>query len=270
MANLAELPSAKGEFMDLMWLATIPLPLYDDGEPVMDKGCFITGTDTGVGKTLVAAGLAALYKNKGLNVGVMKPIATGCKRVNNRLISDDAVFLKLSAEVEDDYELINPISLEQPLAPTVAARLSNTKIDLEKIRTAYETLSERHDSLIVEGIGGLLVPIHEYYFVVDLANEMELPLIVVCRPTLGTINHTLLTVSYARAHGLEIKGIIINESIENNDAIVKKTNTEEIKRLTGLPILGIIPFDKRLDIKDYNKEILIKIFSDNIDKDIII
>ena len=83
----------------------------------MAKGYFITGTDTGVGKTLVAGGLAALYKNKGMNVGVMKPVATGCKRVNNRLVSDDTVFLKLSAEAEDEYELINPVSLEQPLAP---------------------------------------------------------------------------------------------------------------------------------------------------------
>ena len=236
----------------------------------MGKGYFITGTDTGVGKTLVAGGLAALYRSRGLNVGVMKPVATGCKRVNNTLVSDDAVFLKFLAEVEDEYELINPISLEQPLAPTVAARLSNKKIDLEKVRTAYDTLCERHEYMIVEGIGGLLVPIDEYYFVVDMAEEMELPLIVVCRPTLGTINHTLLTVSYAHQHGLDVKGIIINESAENCDPIVKDTNTDEIKRLTGLPILGIIPFDKKLDIKNYNKEVLIKNFSDNIDKDIII
>ena len=118
----------------------------------MTKGYFITGTDTGVGKTLVAGGLAALYKNKGLNVGVMKPVATGCKRVNNTLVSDDAVFLKISAEVEDEYELINPVSLEQPLAPTVAARLSNTKIDSDKINTAFDTLCERHEYMIVEGI----------------------------------------------------------------------------------------------------------------------
>ena len=235
----------------------------------MEKGYFITGTDTGVGKTLVAGGLAALYKNKGLDVGVMKPVATGCKRVNNRLVSDDAVFLKLSAEVEDEYELINPVSLEQPLAPTVAAQLSNTKIDTDKINTAYDTLCERHEYMIVEGIGGLLVPIDEYYFVVDMAEEMELPLIVVCRPTLGTINHTLLTVSYARQHGLDVKGIIINESAENCETVVRKTNIDEIKRLTDLPILGKIPFDKRLDTKCYNKEVLIKIFSDNIDKDII-
>ncbi|HHT9105404.1 MAG TPA: dethiobiotin synthase [Candidatus Wujingus californicus] len=236
----------------------------------MAKGYFITGTDTGVGKTLVAGGIAALLKNKGINVGVMKPIATGCKWINNRLISEDAVFLKLSAEVEDDYELINPNSLEQSLAPSIAARLSNTKIDIEKIHTSYDILSERHDYIIVEGIGGLLVPIDEYYFVVDVAEEMGLPVIVVCRPTLGTINHTLLTVSYARQHGLDVKGIIINESAENCDIIVKDTNTDEIKRLTGLPIIGTIPFDKRLDTQKYDKEAVIKIFSDNIDKDIII
>jgi len=236
----------------------------------MSKGYFITGTDTGVGKTLVAGGLAALYRSRGLNVGVMKPVATGCKRINNTLVSDDAVFLKFLAEVEDEYELINPVSFEQPLAPTVAARLSNTKIDSDKINTAFDTLCERHEYMIVEGIGGLLVPIDEYYFVVDMAEEMELPLIVVCRPTLGTINHTLLTVSYARQHGLEVKGIIVNESTENCDAVVKNTNTEEIKRLTDLPIIGTIPFHKKLDTEDYNKELLVKIFRDNIDKDIII
>lgn len=236
----------------------------------MTRGYFITGTDTGVGKTLVAGGLAALYRHQGMNVGVMKPVATGCKRVNNTLISDDAVFLKLSAEAEDEYELINPISLEQPLAPTIAARLSNTRIDTDKIHTAYDTLCDRHEYMIVEGIGGLLVPINEYYFVLDLAEEMELPLIIVCRPTLGTINHTLLTVSYARQHGLKVKGIIVNECAENCDAVVKRTNIEEIKRLTGLPVIGAIPFHKRLDTINYNKEFLIKIFRDNVDKDIII
>jgi dethiobiotin synthetase len=235
----------------------------------MAKGYFITGTDTGVGKTLVAGGVAAILKNKGINVGVMKPIATGCKRINNRLISEDAVFLKLSAEVDDDYELINPFSLEQPLAPSIAARLSNTKIDTEKIHTSYDILCERHDYMIVEGIGGLLVPIDEYYFVVDIAEEMELPVIVVCRPTLGTINHTLLTVSYARQHGLDVKGIVVNESTENCGVTLKKTNIDEIKRLTELPIIGTIPFDKRLDTQRYNKEAVIKIFSDNVDKGII-
>ena len=236
----------------------------------MKKGYFITGTDTGVGKTLVAGGLAALYKKSGLNVGVMKPIATVCGRINNHLVSDDAVFLKSLAEADDDYELINPVSLEQPLAPSVAARLSNTRIDMDKIHAAFEMLNERHDFLIVEGIGGLLVPLDEYYFVVDMASEMELPLIVVSRPSLGTINHTLLTVSYAREHGLDVRGIIINDSAGTCDNMVMNTNIDEIKRLTELPVVGVIPYDKRLDIKNYQKEILMEIFNDKIDKGIII
>src|SRR3990172_8624380 len=112
----------------------------------MAKGYFITGTDTGVGKTLVAGGIAALLKN-----------------ITN---------------VEDEYALINPVNFEQSLAPSIAARLSNTKIDIEKIHTSYDILCERHDYMIVEGIGGIMVPIEEYYFVVDMAEEMELPVIV--------------------------------------------------------------------------------------------
>lgn len=241
-----------------------------NGRDFMGKGYFITGTDTGVGKTIVAGGLAALCKDRGLDVGVMKPIATGCRRVNDTLISDDAVFLKHMSGVGDEYEIINPVSLEQPLAPIVAARLSNVKIDLEKIHLAYETLSKRHNFLIVEGVGGLLVPIEEYYFVIDLAGEMELPLIIVCRSALGTINHTLLTVSYAREHELDVKGIIINNATMVADDIVVRTNIDEIKRLTGLPLLGIIPYDKRLDIENYHREDVINIFRDKINKDIII
>ncbi|MCF6148532.1 MAG: dethiobiotin synthase [Candidatus Kuenenia sp.] len=234
----------------------------------MDNGYFITGTDTGVGKSIVAGGLAALMKNNGYNSGVMKPIATGCKYHNNMLVSDDALFLQSAAETDDDYELINPIRYEQPLAPTIAAQLNNTVNDLEKIRHAFNTLCERHDFMIIEGIGGLLVPINEYYFVIDLAYEFELPLIIVSRLSLGTINHTLLTVAYAREHGVNIKGIIFNDP-SGTDECLKNYNAEEIKRLTNVPILGVIPFDKRLDIENYNKEIVLKIFSDNIDKNII-
>ncbi|MBM4056071.1 MAG: dethiobiotin synthase [Planctomycetes bacterium] len=235
----------------------------------MENGYFITGTDTGVGKSIVAGGLAACMKNNGYDVGVMKPIATGCKYHNDMLVSDDALFLKSAAEVDDDYELINPIQYEQPLAPTIAAQLNNTVIDLEKIRNAFDTLCERHDFMIVEGIGGLLVPINEYYFVIDLANEFELPLIIVSRLSLGTINHTLLTVAYAREHGVDIKGIIFNDPADTDECL-RNYNVKEIKRLTNVPILGVIPFDKQLNVEKYNKEFVLKIFSDNIDKSIII
>lgn len=235
----------------------------------MGKGYFITGTDTGVGKTLVAGGLAALYRKNGRDVGVMKPVATGCKRIDGALVSEDAVFLKNAAGTADEYEIINPVRFEQPLAPTVAARLNNTTIDLKEIHAAYAVLRKRHDFLIVEGIGGLLVPLGDRYFIADLIGEMGLPLIVVCRPAIGTINHTLLTVSSARAHKLKVAGIIINESCNGCDETVKRTNMDEIARFTGIPVLGDIPFLTGLDMQNSDRDMLANIFSDKIGKNII-
>ncbi|MEK6622453.1 MAG: dethiobiotin synthase [Planctomycetota bacterium] len=233
------------------------------------KGYFITGTDTGVGKTLVAGGLAALCGKRGLDVGVMKPVATGCNCIDGTLVSEDAVFLKNAAGTVDEYDIINPVRFEQPLAPTAAARLNNTTIDLSKIHVAYELLRKRHNFLIVEGVGGLLVPLDDRYFVADLIGDMGLPLIVVCRPALGTINHTLLTIASARVRKLKIAGIIINDSCGGCDETVKRTNREELARFTGIPILGDIPFLKGFDMQNVDRELLANIFSDKTGKNII-
>ncbi len=235
----------------------------------MGKGYFITGTDTGVGKTLVAGGLAALCGKNGRDVGVMKPVATGCNCIDGALVSEDAVFLKNAAGTADEYEIINPVRFEQPLAPTVAARLNNTTIDLKKIHAAYAVLRKRHDFLIVEGVGGLLVPLGDHYFVSDLIGDMGLPLIIVCRPALGTINHTLLTIASARERKLKIAGIIINESSDGCDETVKRTNREELARFTGIPVLGDIPFLKGFDMQNVDRELLANIFSDKTGKNII-
>ncbi|MBF8275318.1 MAG: bioD [Candidatus Brocadiaceae bacterium] len=235
----------------------------------MGKGYFITGTDTGVGKTLVAGGLAALCGKRGLDVGVMKPVATGCGYVDGTLVSEDAVFLKNAAGTADEYEIINPIRFEQPLAPTAAARLNNTTIDLAKVHAAYATLHKRHNFLIVEGVGGLLVPLGDRYFVADLIGDMGLPLIVVCRPTLGTINHTLLTIASACERKLKIAGIIINESSVGCNETVKRTNREELARFTGIPVLGDVPFLKGFDMQNVDRGLLANIFSDKIGKNII-
>ena len=177
-----------------------------------EKGYFITGTDTGVGKTLVAGGLAALCGKRGLDVGVMKPVATGCNCIDGTLVSEDAVFLKNAAGTVDEYDIINPVRFEQSLAPTAAARLNNTTIDLSKIHAAYELFMQEAPLSYRRGGGGLLVPLDDRYFVADLIGDMGLPLIVVCSPALGTINHTLLTIASARERKLKIAGIIINES----------------------------------------------------------
>src|SRR3990167_2155347 len=149
----------------------------------MNKGIFITGMDTGVGKTVVTAGLVLSLKHKGLDVGIMKPIQSGGR--------GDTEFLIKVSGVNDEIELINPYYLKKPLAPLTASEIEGVKIDITAIKNAFEELSRRHDIVIVEGIGGLLVPLTEDYFVSDLILELDIPVIVVSRVGLGTINHTL-------------------------------------------------------------------------------
>lgn len=196
------------------------------------KSFFITGTDTGVGKTIIAGALAAAFREKGLDVGVMKPVATGGW--------DDARFLIKSAGVEDNIFLVNPYCLATPVAPAVAAEIEKLKIDIGRIRAAYEELSRRHEMLIVEGVGGLLVPIYKKYLVTDLIKDLDLPIIIVAKPGLGTINHTLLTISQARRSRIKVLGVIINNYDEATAGIAEKTAPEVIEKVGNVPILGIV------------------------------
>src|SRR5687768_7689794 len=124
---------------------------------------FVTGTDTGVGKTLVTALLALRFQAQGKNCGVMKPFASGCDTVNGELVSEDARFLQVATGQQDETDLINPFRLQEPLAPLVAARRSNieTRHFFDQAKTAFDVLQSRHDMVVVEGVGGLLVPIAE-------------------------------------------------------------------------------------------------------------
>ncbi len=209
-------------------------------------GIFITGTDTEIGKTVVAGGLAAALKTAGVNVGVMKPIASGGIEHEGRIVSEDAILLKHAARVDDALDLINPICLRQPLAPSVAAEIERVSIDLRQIDEAFAQLCQRHEFMVVEGIGGIAVPICEEMLVANLAQRFQLPLLVVARPNLGTINHTVLTVEFARSYSLEICGIVLNASQEGSKGIAEQTNPKELTRLTQLPILGAVPFDEQL------------------------
>ena len=226
------------------------------------RGVFVTGTDTGVGKTVIAGGFAASLASVGVDVGVMKPIATGGAELaststldngatsagaaDQRLVSDDAIFLKHAARVEDSLELINPICLREPLTPSVASKLEDAPIDLKRVDAAFHQLRQRHEFMVVEGVGGLAAPIRDDVLVAHLAARFGFPLIIVARPTLGTINHTLLTVEFARSFNLEIHGIILNGLRRDMAGLAEKTNPAEISRLANLPILGVVPFDGRL------------------------
>jgi len=215
----------------------------------MGRGIFITGTDTGVGKTVITAGLAAVLKAEGLQVGVMKPIQTGAKLTNGGLESEDLKLLVKAAAIDEPQELTNPYCLALAAAPMLAAQEAGIQIDLARIQQAYQRLAERYEVVLVEGAGGLLVPIHANYTFLDLVRDLGLPLLIVARATLGTINHTALTVACAQNAGVPIWGIILNHSNPGSEGLVEKNNPTIIEQLTGIPVWGIIPYSPKISVE---------------------
>jgi dethiobiotin synthetase len=210
----------------------------------MHRGIFITGTDTGVGKTYVAAGIATELRDM-LNVGVMKPIETGCRTRKGNLVPRDALRLIKASRVSDKLDLVNPYRFSKPLAPYVAAGLDGKKIGIDKIMNAFEVLSRRHDFMIVEGAGGIMVPLTKEDTFLDLAQIMRLPVLIVARPGLGTINHTLLTIAALKALRIPIAGIMINYAQDQVRGIAERTNPVTIEKISGVRVLSLVPFNSR-------------------------
>ncbi len=230
-------------------------------------GIFITGTDTGIGKTAVASGLAWAFKNRGLNVGVMKPVQSGAMVRNGRLYSQDAEFLMKAVDKHDEPELVCPVLLREALAPAVAAEIERKFVDLKLIKNAYQQLEKRHDLVIVEGAGGIAVPLLKRFLISDLITRLGIPAIIVARSGLGTINHTFLTIEYAKQRGIRVIGTIINNY---RGGIAEETNPEVIAELTGLPILGIIPHDPSINVESASLGNIVPLVEKNVDLDKII
>ena len=196
----------------------------------------------------------------------MKPIETGCLREGDAFIPSDGIFIKTIAHMEETVNHISPCCFEEPLAPLPASEIEGTPVDFKKIRKEYAALSQKYDVVIVEGIGGLLVPIRKDYFVLDLARDFGLPVIVVSRPGLGTVNHTMLSVNYAIEEGLAVAGIIINYSRPPEGSPAENTNPDVIKKISPVPIIGIFPYLRDLEettiekavVKSLNLEIIKK------------
>ena len=206
----------------------------------MKAGIFITGTDTDVGKTVISAGLALVLRSRGMRVGVMKPVATGCYGDDERLISQDAAFLMEAAQ--NEYPpLTSPSRFRNPLSPNVAATLEKKEVNIHHILKSYRQLQEHYDFMIVEGVGGLMVPLKKDYYVANLIRDMGLPIVIVSYAGLGAINHTLLTVDAATIRGLEVRGIIFNRVPVTNYSLADLTNPKVIQDLSGVPILGSLP-----------------------------
>ena len=200
-------------------------------------GLFITGTDTGVGKTFVARGIVSALRAQGRRVGVMKPVETGCGGGLTRRPAD-ALALRSAAGSKVSLDHICPYRLDAPLAPDVAARLENVRIDPQVILAAFRVIDADHDLTLVEGAGGLLVPIVDRYSIADLARDLDLPLLVVVDSKLGAINHTLLTLEAAAARGLAVRGYVLNHAGAADKAAA--TNASVLARCTDAPCLGTI------------------------------
>ena len=252
--------------------------LFDiSGFPALPKlnGVFVTGTDTEVGKTVISGAIAASLKSQGVNVDVFKPAASGCIVQSGNLISEDGAFLAACADSSRPLAEITPLRFERALAPNVAAQIENRDIDIDIIFEEYIRMAETTDTVVVEGVGGILCPISDHFNVLQFAAMTELPLVIVARPDLGTINHTLLTLQAARAAGLTVAGVIINQyrdepyqsgqslSIRDDSEIARLTNPKQISMLGDVEILTLVMQDDDTSVTDVklSEEIMLSINS---------
>jgi dethiobiotin synthetase len=197
------------------------------------RGLFVTATDTGVGKTVVASAIAATLSERGERVAVFKPAVTGLAEIDSPL--PDHELLIASARSPQLPSEVAPYRFDPPASPHLAAELERVRIEAERIVAAARSAAARADVLIVEGVGGLMVPLSASYMVRDLAVDLGLPLVVAARPGLGTINHSLLTLEAARAVGLAVAGLVLTPWPEDPDA-VQRSNLETIASVGATPV----------------------------------
>lgn len=236
------------------------------------KAIGITATDTDIGKTIVSGTLAAALYKRGYKTGVFKPAASGCiKNEKNELISTDAVFLMQGAGIDlSRQKEVVPYLLEPALAPAEASRLTGLEIKENVMLKAGKKMIESNDVTIVEGVGGITAPLMNNYLVKDFFLDLDLPIIIVVRPVLGSVNHAVLTVEYAKNHGLNVLGFIINAWDENSVGILEKSNLYYYEKLTGVPVLGKIPYFEEEFLENPIQSKLAKIVEKNVDLDKII
>ncbi len=220
------------------------------------KSLFITGTDTDVGKTYITAGLGVTFRKMGIDVGVMKPFAAG-RAQKKGYKSEDIVIISRAAQACDPENLVNPQFFPIPASPYTAWKNLKTKPKISTILSSFKKLTKLHDMILVEGMGGIMTPILKDYYVTNLIKEMKIPTVIVTRSKIGTVNHTIMTVKMCEKYKIPVKGIIINNF---DDGYPVKELTRDLQNLTGIKVLGSIPF-----IKDMSNGSLYRIFKKNID-----
>jgi dethiobiotin synthetase len=206
-------------------------------------GLFITGTDTGVGKTVATCAIAAAMRRQreSLRIGVCKPVATGCRREREGWVSEDAEALAYWSDCRQSLQVINPLRYREPLAPATAAERAGEPLDWAAIAESIRLLDEANDIVLVEGVGGVMTPLDEHRSVLDLAAWLGYPVVVVTRPGLGTLNHTALTCAAIRAAGLRLAGLVIRGFDPDSMDTAEITNPAWLARQNRTTILVSVP-----------------------------
>jgi dethiobiotin synthetase len=202
-------------------------------------GYFVTATDTGVGKTLVTLGLMQLLQAQGKSVAAMKPVASGCERYATGMRNADALLLQQQASLTLDYGLVNPYAFEPAIAPHIAAQQAGVTIDTDKIINNYNELNKKADCVLVEGVGGWLVPLNDDETLADLARLLGVEIIMVVAIRLGCLNHALLTAASIRAAGCTLVGWVAN--LLPPLAESAQENISALKSRISAPLLGVLP-----------------------------
>jgi dethiobiotin synthetase len=210
------------------------------------KGVFVTGTDTGAGKTLVACGIVCALRGTGRRVAAMKPVASGCEETATGLISDDAARLAAASGLGAPMDLVNPYRFLPAIAPHLAAAQEDVRVDLQRIAVAFRTLSGLADCVVVEGVGGLRVPLNEAEDVADLARLLQLPVVLVVGMRLGCLNHALLTAEAIDRRALRWCGWVANHV--DPAMAASDGNVETLVRRLDAPLLGRVPFCATADV----------------------
>lgn len=206
-----------------------------------EKGLFITGTDTGVGKSVVAAGLVRLARRAGLRAAGVKPVETGCVSRSGELYPEDGAFLAAASENELTLDHVTPFRFSLPASPARAAAMEGRKLNLSALVEHVISLEDYADFLVVEGAGGLMVPIQEDLMMIDLAERIGYPVLLVGRSRLGTLNHTLLSVHALRARNIKIAGIVLSCSFPDLGPEEEFTPRDLARLAKGIPV-ALLPF----------------------------
>lgn len=203
------------------------------------SGFFIAGTDTGVGKTLVATALVQRGVAAGKRVAAMKPISAGCVQTAEGWLNDDVAQLRAASNVALPLALMNPYAFEPPIAPHIAAQQAGVVIDLARIESAYREIAALADEVIVEGAGGLLVPLNTQHAMADIVVRLDLPVILVVGMRLGCLNHALLTVEAMVARGIKLHAWVANQIDPNMRAF--EENLASLEARICAPLMCVLP-----------------------------